>query len=755
MTDPLQIGKYRLIERIGEGAMGEVFHAHDPILDRRLALKIITGGDDDRRLRFRREAQSAARLSHPNIVVVYDFGEDDGRFFMAMELLEGHDLKWMIGTQGFPNLGMKLRAMQQICDAVSFAHSMNIIHRDLKPANIFILPSGQAKILDFGLAHISQSDMTGTGAILGTPNYMAPEQIRGIRIDARADVFALGAVFYELLSGRKAFHADSLHGVMYKVLQETPEPIRNLNSDVPQGVADVVTRALQKNPDARFQTASELRDAIAALRGPATEIMSMSPSLSGSASSSASKKDVSLVSGTVVLGESLAGARSIAAPARVTFAGEPGGPIDVDIAPGQTLLAASLACGIPHTHECGGHARCSTCRVLVISGGENLSPRDSAELRLSRQLGLSDDIRLACQTKATGAATFRRLIIDADDVRLSRLGRDTGGSGSEMPLAVLHVSVREFGSLVRRHLPYDIVHLLNRYYLQLGDAVLANGGVIDRYTTGGLMALFGTAGEDAKTKCTNAVRAALRIQRRMIPFNDYLREHFSMRFTIDIGLHYGRMIVGRIGHPDHAKVTAIGDGSTVAGSIAASNGDHEPGILATEELINVIEGDIRTGHVNHLVPTGLQREYTVYEVVDFAKPDTHYLVQTSFEKVSVQRERASELFYQHLFEIAPHVRPMFANTNMQTQGAMLMNMIAAAVNGLDRLDELKPVLQDLGRRHIAYGVRVEHYAAVELCLLHTLETILEKDFTLDVKLAWTQIFNFIAQTMIEASLTEN
>src|SRR5256885_2060476 len=218
------IGKYQLLDRIGEGAMGEVFRAHDPVLDRQVALKVIQAGDDERRQRFRREAQSAARLSHPNIVVVHDFGEDSGRFFMAMELLEGTDLKTAIANGTLGDVNAKLRLMSQVCDAVAFAHARSIVHRDLKPANIFLLANQQVKILDFGLARLAHSDMTGTGTILGTPHYMAPEQIKGQKIDARADVFALGAVFYELLAGRRAFEGDSIHAVLYRVIHHEPEP---------------------------------------------------------------------------------------------------------------------------------------------------------------------------------------------------------------------------------------------------------------------------------------------------------------------------------------------------------------------------------------------------------------------------------------------------------------------------------------------------------------------------------------------------
>lgn len=284
----------------------------------------------------------------------------------------------------------------------------------------------------------------------------------------------------------------------------------------------------------------------------------------------------------------------------------------------------------------------------------------------------------------------------------------------------------------------------------MGEAILANGGAMEPPSGGGLTAWFGIAGEEASKKCTNAIRAALRMRARMEPLNAYLGEHFGVTLQLDIGLHYGRMIVGRMGHPDQMRVTAIGEPSQIAGAVAIANETHGSGILATEEIVNIVEGTIRFGQISHEILGGRDREFTLYEVVDFAKPDTHFLVQSSFEKIAARREEAARLFYQHLFEIAPQVRPMFAHVDIEVQGAMLMNMIAAAVKGLDRLEELEPVVAELGRRHRGYGVRIEHFAAVEECLLFIVATMMGPDFNLDVKLAWTRIYNFIAETMIRA-----
>jgi serine/threonine protein kinase len=249
--------------------MGEVFKAHDPVLNRFVAVKTIVGSldaNEDLRLRFQREAQSAARLNHPNIITVYDFGEEEGKIFMAMELLEGTDLREIIKSQRPLNLHQRLRLMEQICDGLGFAHAKEIVHRDLKPGNVHIQPNGQVKIMDFGLARLASSDMTKTGLIMGTPNYMSPEQVQGKRVDSRSDVFSLGAVFYELFSHRKPFAAESIHATMFKVVQCEREPLVKWVPDLPPSLVQLVDKTLAMEPIDRFQNATEVRDALRVLR---------------------------------------------------------------------------------------------------------------------------------------------------------------------------------------------------------------------------------------------------------------------------------------------------------------------------------------------------------------------------------------------------------------------------------------------------------------------------------------------------------
>jgi serine/threonine protein kinase len=259
------IGKYKVLHELGRGSMGVVYKAHDPILNRFVAIKTISpslGADSEARKRFLREAQSAARLNHPNIVTVYDLGEEQGRVYMAMELLEGQDLRQLIGNPAVAHLDDKLRIMEQVCDGLAFAHAKNVIHRDLKPANIHVQPNGSVKIMDFGLARLGPSEMTATGTSIGTPNYMSPEQVKGAKADARSDVFSMGTVFYELLTGRKAFDAGSLHSILRRVAESEPAPPRRFAPDLPETLVRLLERSMAKDAGHRFRNAGEMRLAL-------------------------------------------------------------------------------------------------------------------------------------------------------------------------------------------------------------------------------------------------------------------------------------------------------------------------------------------------------------------------------------------------------------------------------------------------------------------------------------------------------------
>jgi serine/threonine protein kinase len=251
-----ELGRYQIREVLGQGAMGTVYKAWDTGLNRMVALKTMASSishDPELKIRFYREAQSAAHLQHPNIITIFDFGEVNQRVFISMELVEGSSLKQVI--EASPPLDQKLHLMAQVLRGLGFAHKNGVVHRDVKPGNILVTRDGVVKILDFGVAHLASSDLTRTGSALGTPEYMSPETVEGRKIDRRSDIFSCGIVFYELLTQVKPFYDDSLTAVMEKVLSTQLAPVSSLVPGIPPTLDLVVSRMLQKNPDDRYQDA--------------------------------------------------------------------------------------------------------------------------------------------------------------------------------------------------------------------------------------------------------------------------------------------------------------------------------------------------------------------------------------------------------------------------------------------------------------------------------------------------------------------
>ncbi len=277
-----QLGKYEIRRELGRGAMGVVYEGYDPLIKRRVALKTIRPDQlegerpEDLVARFRREAQAAGRLSHPNIVAIYDFDEDAGTWFIAMEFVDGRELKECFAAEERFRPADIERIMTQILSALDYSHRHGVVHRDIKPANIFLLADGTVKVADFGIAHIESSNLTQVGTVVGTPNYMSPEQIMGLPVDGRSDLFSTGVILYQFLTGERPF-AGSSTTTMQKVLKEDPLPPSTLNVQLPPAIDAVVRKALAKRADDRFQTAQEftaaLHDALAApLAGESTAL---------------------------------------------------------------------------------------------------------------------------------------------------------------------------------------------------------------------------------------------------------------------------------------------------------------------------------------------------------------------------------------------------------------------------------------------------------------------------------------------------
>ncbi len=275
-----QLGRYELLAELGQGAMGVVYKARDPVLDRVVAIKTINltlPKDElaDYEARFYQEARAAGGLNHPNIVTIYDIGKSERLAYMAMEFLEGEELRSILSSREPLPVTLALDIAIQVADGLAYAHERQVVHRDIKPANIMIVRDGLVKITDFGIARMRTNEVkTMTGMILGSPKYMSPEQVTGKRADRRVDLFSLGVVLYEMLTGEAPFVADSIHGIMYQIMQFAPPPPSTRQPGLPEVLDLIVAKALNKGPDERYQSAMEfardLRDCKNMLEGKVT-----------------------------------------------------------------------------------------------------------------------------------------------------------------------------------------------------------------------------------------------------------------------------------------------------------------------------------------------------------------------------------------------------------------------------------------------------------------------------------------------------
>jgi serine/threonine-protein kinase len=267
-----QLGRYELLSELGQGAMGVVYKARDPVLDRVVAVKTInlTLPKDELseyEARFYQEARAAGGLNHPNIVTIYDIGKSERMAYMAMEFLEGEELRSVLSHREPLPLALALDIAAQVAEGLDYAHERHIVHRDIKPANIMIVRDGLVKITDFGIARMRTNEVkTMTGMILGSPKYMSPEQVAGKRADHRADLFSLGVVFYEMLTGEAPFLADSIHGIMYQILNFSPPAPSTRNPQLPEMVDLIVAKALAKSAEERYQSAREFADDLKSCR---------------------------------------------------------------------------------------------------------------------------------------------------------------------------------------------------------------------------------------------------------------------------------------------------------------------------------------------------------------------------------------------------------------------------------------------------------------------------------------------------------
>ncbi|HRI63630.1 MAG TPA: adenylate/guanylate cyclase domain-containing protein [Polyangium sp.] len=295
--------------------------------------------------------------------------------------------------------------------------------------------------------------------------------------------------------------------------------------------------------------------------------------------------------------------------------------IVVDVSERQTLLNAALAAGIPHTHVCGGNARCSTCRVIVLEGLENIDPPNAEEQALASKLGLPREVRIACQATVRAPTRVRRLVLDDDDValvnRLRKAKVDLTPIGEEIRVAILFSDIRGFTPFTESLLPYDVIHVLNRYFEAMGTTVVTEGGFINNYMGDGFMALFGVDGQaNAPLRSIRSALAMLDLMNTKI--SPYLMATYGRTFDIGIGIHYGEAVVGPIGSADRKTVTAIGDAVNFASRIESANKEVGTRLLISDATYREVAAHVTVGKTAHVQVKGKTGEHLLHEITGLA-----------------------------------------------------------------------------------------------------------------------------------------
>jgi class 3 adenylate cyclase/hemoglobin-like flavoprotein len=416
--------------------------------------------------------------------------------------------------------------------------------------------------------------------------------------------------------------------------------------------------------------------------------------------------------------------------------------------PAMTILDVAIAHKIPHLRECGGNGRCTTCRVRIRDGIENVSARTPRETEVAGALRWDRFTRLACQTRVRGDITLERLITSGAEVTRIQLEGAACMPSQERTLAALFCDIRQFTPFVDEHLAYDVVHILNRFFEAVGDAILVNNGVIYQYVGDQIIGLFGVGGDAPEKSCLDAVRAGLGMLEALNALNAELSTEFGTTLDIGIGAHYGPLVVGMMGHPKHRMFTVIGDAMNIASRIEGANKTLGTRFLVSEALFDRIPRAPVESRRAQVVLKGKEGTFPLVEVIGFAEPDATLLAQSTIGVLVQHQKRFTEHLYRRLFALAPGAQALFRG-DMDSQGQMLAHMLHFLVYAMGRPETLTLGLRDLGRRHDAYGVAAEYYPAFRQAFLESARIVLGERHTPHVEKAWADTLDMIIRSMAD------
>lgn len=420
--------------------------------------------------------------------------------------------------------------------------------------------------------------------------------------------------------------------------------------------------------------------------------------------------------------------------------------------PNATLLDCSIMNQIPHIHECGGNGQCTTCRIRVMEGHNNLNPRTLKEQEISRVRKWDPSIRLACQCYAKDDVSIERLVWTSSEVNQLQLETVPDGSAEERAIAILFCDIRGFTKMASENNTFDIAHILNRFYTVLGDPILINNGIIYQYVGDEIIGLFGVSGGIREKNCKDAVRAALGMQYAIERLNHIELVDFDISIKMGIGINFGKAYIGHLGHPKHKQFAVIGDPVNTASRIESYNKEVNTSILISDSIYRgVPKGTLAIGQEFSNQMAGHERQTKIYELKGFKEMDIQLELQHSLDYLLRNEEEFATKFYNRVFEKAPEVRSLFKN-NMTSQGRLLTHMLGGIVYSMSRPDHLKMGLKLLGESHSRYGVLKEHYPIVLSSLLETIEEQLGEINTEKLLLAWKEALTYITTEMKKGSI---
>jgi class 3 adenylate cyclase/hemoglobin-like flavoprotein len=412
-----------------------------------------------------------------------------------------------------------------------------------------------------------------------------------------------------------------------------------------------------------------------------------------------------------------------------------------------TLLAASIENKIPHMHECGGHGLCTTCRVRVINGLNNLSPPTLLEKELSIGRNWDPTVRLACQARIQGDVTIKRLVWSSADVTNLQKEMINRDSGEERSLAILFCDMRNFTSIAEKNLSYDLAYMLNRFYTILGDPILMNNGIIYQYVGDEITGLFGTDKGDSGKICMDALRAAFGMLHAVERLNRLEMNEFDTVINVGIGIHFGKAFVGHIGHPENKQFCVLGDPVNVASRIQGHNKTLKTQLLISGEFLDQLKPDLLDlGKSDMVQLRGKKKGTQIHEALKFKDPDINFIIQTTINTILQDEARFAEKFYARVFEKDPSLRGLFKK-NMVQQGRMLTHMLGGIVYSLSRPQHLKLGLRTLGQQHEKYGVKAEYYPIIREAMIETIGDQLGDENSEEVHQAWGAALDMIIGMM--------